>query len=136
MGFMEEVIETLKPAEALATKTLSRGYIAVEAPESSPSSWFAGNSRGDQDSIVLGVDLVLPPRRTADSLLRSYWVGAHPLLPIIHKSAFLARYVYPHGRKMPTIALSHLFMFTVMRDFGVVLYLHQKTTERALVTPN
>lgn len=136
VGFMDEVIETSKPAEALATKALGRGTVVAEAPESSPSSWFAGNSRGDQDSVFLGVDLVLPPRRTADCLLQSYWIGAHPLLPIIHKSAFLARYVYLHS-KLPIIALSHLFTFTVMREFGVALHLRQKTTERrARVTLN
>lgn len=128
VGFMEEVIETLKPAEALATKPLNRGTAAAEAPESSPSSWFAGNSR-DQDSVVLGVDLVLPPRRTADSLLRSYWTGAHPLLPIIHKSSFSARYVGPHRPRLPIIALSHLFTSAVMREFGAAHHLHPKVME-------
>ncbi|KFY90545.1 hypothetical protein V498_05887 [Pseudogymnoascus sp. VKM F-4517 (FW-2822)] len=75
-----------------ASAAFGRGTVVPEVPESSPSSWFGDKSKGDQDSVVLGIDLVLPPRRTADILLRSYWIGAHPLLPIIHKSAFLTRY--------------------------------------------
>ncbi|KAI9497290.1 fungal-specific transcription factor domain-containing protein [Zychaea mexicana] len=46
-------------------------------------------------------DYVLPPRKVADSLVRSYWTFVHTLYPFLHKPAFMKTYSrlwgYPEG---------------------------------------
>ena len=37
-------------------------------------------------------DYVLPPRKVADSLVRSYWTFVHTLYPFLHKPAFMKTY--------------------------------------------
>jgi hypothetical protein len=47
-------------------------------------------------------DYVLPPRRVAESLLRSYWVFIHPLYPILNQSTFTQSYeALWTGRALP-----------------------------------
>jgi len=42
---------------------------------------------------AMSQEFVIPPKKTADGLLRDYWIGAHPLQPFLHNGTFMERFV-------------------------------------------
>lgn len=90
VGFMDEVCRTLNSEKKDDSRHSMPHLSSVHQAHLSAPSWFGISGNDDSTSRIV-VDYVLPPRRTADALLESYWQGAHPLLPMINKKHFLSQ---------------------------------------------
>ncbi|CZR67077.1 uncharacterized protein PAC_16976 [Phialocephala subalpina] len=92
VGFMKEVYGVFE-ADRQDASTVSRDTPgSVETLFPATSLWF--NDRGAEDDDVQPSmqELLLPPRRTADELLHSYFNVVHPEMPVFYKPSFLQRY--------------------------------------------
>lgn len=86
-AFMKEVQETS------GSRRRSGGVGAEDATSSSASRASYFRNKKDQDELnSLMENLILPPRRVADTHLAKYWELVHPLYPILHRPTFMNRY--------------------------------------------
>ncbi|KAI7849795.1 fungal-specific transcription factor domain-containing protein [Circinella umbellata] len=81
MSFMREVREVIGKKTTLSPDE-NRSY-------GSPSRRL---SQSQIRSYSVCHDYVLPPRKVADSLVRSYWTFVHTLYPFLHKPGFMRTY--------------------------------------------
>ncbi|KAI8640257.1 fungal-specific transcription factor domain-containing protein [Parasitella parasitica] len=82
--------------DAIDKKTASNGSNHSQGSPNSANSSFRSSFQRDPQQRRFSTDLlsniVLPPRKVADSLLESYWVYVHTLYPFLHKPSFMKTY--------------------------------------------
>ncbi|KLU82126.1 hypothetical protein MAPG_01203 [Magnaporthiopsis poae ATCC 64411] len=60
-------------------------------------------TKRDREALELLMDeLILPPRRVADTHLSKYWESFHPLFPVVHKGSFMGWYETIWGDEEPS----------------------------------
>lgn len=97
MGFMTEVFQSLHDRDGIPNNHHSPAneYLTSEEDPAQPSlAWSGPSISSNQGFDFSAAQLVLPPRRVADTLLGYYWNGAYPLQPFICRRSFVSRFVY------------------------------------------
>lgn len=97
LSFMKEVREVIGKKTASspeATSSISRSESLFGGGGSERTSSFSRGSRATTRGHYRGMlnDYVLPPRKVADGLVKTYWNLVHCLYPFLHRPSFMRIY--------------------------------------------
>jgi hypothetical protein len=93
VGFMKEVYGSFH------TGVQGTSAASVGTPESpdpafpATSTWFHDHGAGQDDIALSMEEFLLPPQRSADAFLHTYFDVIHHEMPVFHKPTFLQRLV-------------------------------------------
>jgi hypothetical protein len=93
VGFMKEVYGSFHAGVQGTSAT------SFDTPKSSgpafpaTSTWFYDHGAGQDDIALSMEEFLLPPRRSADAFLHTYFDVIHHEIPVFHKPTFLQRLV-------------------------------------------
>lgn len=99
MSFMRQVREVIDKKTTSSSddhheqqRRHSRQYSLSSKSSRNTSSADGAGNHAPARSYSICHDYVLPPRKVADSLIKSYWTYVHTLYPFLHKPSFMRTY--------------------------------------------